>query len=67
MPNREIETLDLLEKYVESGVLNLDEISNLDYDTIELLCDQLLHWKLFVSNHHHHSGVVDRWLQNGEI
>lgn len=65
MPKKDVETLATLEAYVEQGFLDLEAISDADYDTIEMLCDQLLHWKLFVSNNHYQSKIVESWLQNG--
>jgi hypothetical protein len=64
MGKRDIETLELLESYVEKGFLDLNAISDADYDTLEMLCDQLLHWKLFISNNHFQSKAVEKWLQN---
>ncbi len=36
--------------FAEGGNIKLDSLGEMSYDDLEVLCNQLLQWKLFVAN-----------------
>jgi hypothetical protein len=49
MGAKKLSDLDLLNRSIDQGYIKLEDIERLDYDTLEMFCNQLLEWKLIIS------------------
>lgn len=48
--------------FAKAGHIKLESLSNMSYDELEILCNQLLRWKLFVANRSFVGEAIEQYM-----
>ncbi len=48
--------------FAEAGNIKLDSLGEMSYDELEVLCNQLLQWKLFVANREFVGEAIEQYM-----
>jgi hypothetical protein len=48
--------------FAEAGNIKLDTLGEMSYDDLEVLCNQLLQWKLFVANREFVGEAIEQYM-----
>ena len=62
MSSNPIDQYDKLNSAVEADHIKLDAIREMSYDDLEVLCNQLLKWKLFVANREYIGEAIEQFM-----
>ena len=49
-------------KISQAGDIKLDSLREMTYDDLEVLCNQLLKWKLFVANKEYVGEAIEQYM-----
>jgi hypothetical protein len=56
------ESYDKLAALIKAGDIKLDSLREMTYDDLEVLCNQLLKWKLFVANKEYVGEAIEQYM-----
>ncbi len=48
--------------FAKAGHIKLESLSDMSYDELETLCNQLLRWKLFVANRAYVGEAIEQYM-----
>jgi hypothetical protein len=58
------ESYDKLAALMKAGDIRLDSLRDMTYDDLEVLCNQLLKWKLFVANKEYVGEAIEQYMSS---
>lgn len=56
------ESYDKLAALIKAGDIKLESLRDMTYDDLEVLCNQLLKWKLFVANKEYVGEAIEQYM-----
>ena len=56
------ESYDKLAALIKAGDIKLESLREMTYDDLEVLCNQLLKWKLFVANKEYVGEAIEQYM-----
>jgi hypothetical protein len=58
------ESYDKLAELIKAGDIKLESLREMTYDDLEVLCNQLLKWKLFIANKEYVGEAIEQYMTN---